>query len=146
MLLIQPGEEKENRPSDWKDNIMLLLSLINIVRHHEDVTSALDRGGWPASRFGRFSPWKNSPGRHCIREWVDPRAYLVVMEKKKKSLAPASKWITIPRSSSPKSSRNRKNRKLKSPEINVPNLLAHFKLHMKRRVSNMVTLVTEPSL
>jgi hypothetical protein len=40
-------------------------------------TSALDGGGWSASRPGRaLPPGKGPPGTHCIGGWVDLRAGL----------------------------------------------------------------------
>ena len=39
------------------------------------MTSALDRGGWSASRPGRLYP-REGPATHCIGGWVGPRAGL----------------------------------------------------------------------
>ena len=39
-------------------------------------TSALDGvGGWPTPRPDRFTPGE-TPGTHCIGDWMDPRAGL----------------------------------------------------------------------
>jgi hypothetical protein len=46
------------------------------------LTSALI-GEWSASRPGRFSPGELAPGTHWIRGWVDPRAGLDDVEKRK---------------------------------------------------------------
>jgi hypothetical protein len=47
-------------------------------------TSALDGGEWSASRPSRFTPEAKAPTRtHCIGSWVDPRAALDAMEKRK---------------------------------------------------------------
>jgi hypothetical protein len=53
------------------------------------LTSALDEGEWPASRPCRFTP-----GIHCIRDWVDPRAGLDAMEYKK-TTAPTGNRIPV---------------------------------------------------
>jgi hypothetical protein len=45
---------------------------------HIFLTSALAGGEWSASRPGRFTP-----GAHCIGGWVDSRAGLDNVEKKK---------------------------------------------------------------
>jgi hypothetical protein len=49
---------------------------------HAFLTLELDGDGWLASRLGRFSPGKN-PGTHWIGGWVDPRAGLDVVAKRK---------------------------------------------------------------
>jgi hypothetical protein len=46
-------------------------------------TSALDGGGWLASRPGRFTPQGKSFGTHWIGGWVGPRVILDAMVKKK---------------------------------------------------------------
>jgi hypothetical protein len=47
------------------------------------LTSALDRGEWSDSRPGRFTPGEIAPGTHSIGGWVDPRADIDDMEKRK---------------------------------------------------------------
>jgi hypothetical protein len=44
---------------------------------------ALDGGEWSASRPGRFTPRKRAPGTHWIGGWVDPRAVLDAVVKRK---------------------------------------------------------------
>jgi len=50
---------------------------------HEFLTSALDRGGWLALRPGRFTPRERAPGTHLIEGWVDPRAGVDTVVRKK---------------------------------------------------------------
>jgi hypothetical protein len=50
---------------------------------HILLTSALAAGEWRASRPGRFTPGERPPGTHWIGDWVDPRADLDDMEKRK---------------------------------------------------------------
>jgi hypothetical protein len=38
---------------------------------------------WPASRPCRFTPRERAPGTHWIGSWVDPRANLDDLEKRK---------------------------------------------------------------
>jgi hypothetical protein len=47
------------------------------------LTSALVAGEWPASLSGRFTPWGRGPDTHWIGGWVDPRAGLDDVEKRK---------------------------------------------------------------
>jgi hypothetical protein len=47
------------------------------------LTSALVGGEWSASRSGRFTPGERAPDTHWIRGWVDPRAGVDDVEKKK---------------------------------------------------------------
>jgi hypothetical protein len=54
---------------------------------HIFLTSALGRGEWSASRPGRFTPGERAPGTHWIRGWVDPRASLDNLEKRKLIIA-----------------------------------------------------------
>jgi hypothetical protein len=49
-----------------------------VVQLHAFLTSALDGGERSASRPGRFTP-----GKHWIAGWVDPKAGLKVMAKRK---------------------------------------------------------------
>jgi hypothetical protein len=58
------------------------------VEIHIFLTSALFGAGWSASRPGRFTPGERAPGTHWIRGWVDPRAGLDDLEKRK--------FLTIP--------------------------------------------------
>jgi hypothetical protein len=53
------------------------------VYRHIFLTSALPGGEWPASRPGRFKPGERAPGTHWIGSWVDPRAGLDDVEKRK---------------------------------------------------------------
>jgi hypothetical protein len=50
---------------------------------HIFLTLALAGGEWSASRPGHFTPWERAPGTHWIGGWVDPRAGLNDMEKRK---------------------------------------------------------------
>jgi hypothetical protein len=50
---------------------------------HIFLTSALAGGEWSASRRGRFTPGERSAGTHWIEGWVDPRASLHDVEKRK---------------------------------------------------------------
>jgi hypothetical protein len=43
---------------------------------YSSLTSALDWGGWSASRPGRFNPREAAPATHWIGGWVGPRAVL----------------------------------------------------------------------
>jgi hypothetical protein len=47
------------------------------------LTFAQVGGEWSASRTGRFVPRERDPGTHWIGGWVDPRAGLDDMEKRK---------------------------------------------------------------
>jgi hypothetical protein len=53
------------------------------VYSHIFLTSALAGGEWSASRPGCFTPKERAPGTHRIGGWVDPRAELDNMEKRK---------------------------------------------------------------
>jgi hypothetical protein len=46
-------------------------------------TSVLDGGEWTASRPGRFTSRGRVPGAHWIGGWVDPRAVLDGVVKRK---------------------------------------------------------------
>jgi hypothetical protein len=50
---------------------------------HIFLTSALVEGEWPASRPGFFTPGERALGTHWIGGWVDPRAGLADVEKRK---------------------------------------------------------------
>jgi hypothetical protein len=58
------------------------------VWYHIFLTSALVGGEWSASHPGRFTPGERDPGTHWIGGWVDPRAGLEDVEKRK--------FLTIP--------------------------------------------------
>lgn len=47
------------------------------------LTSALDRGEWPASRFGQFIPCEPAPVTHWIGGRVGPRTDLGAVEKRR---------------------------------------------------------------
>jgi hypothetical protein len=53
------------------------------VQIHIFFASALAGGEWSASRSGRFTPGYRTPGTYCIGGWVDPRAGLDDVEKRK---------------------------------------------------------------
>jgi hypothetical protein len=53
------------------------------VKNHIFLTSALSESEWSTSRPGRFSPGEIAHGAHWIGGWVDPRADLDDMEKRK---------------------------------------------------------------
>jgi hypothetical protein len=47
------------------------------------LNSALDGGEWSDSRPGRFTPRERAPGTQLIGGWVDPRAGLDAVMKRK---------------------------------------------------------------
>jgi hypothetical protein len=47
------------------------------------LTSALDGGGWSASRPGRFTLTERAPSTHWIGGWVGPSAVLGAVVKRK---------------------------------------------------------------
>jgi hypothetical protein len=47
------------------------------------LTSALDKDEWSASRPGRYTPGERAPGIYWIGGWLDPRAGLNALEKRK---------------------------------------------------------------
>jgi hypothetical protein len=53
------------------------------VQIHIFLTSALVGGEWPASHPCRFTLGERAPGTHLTEGWVDPRAGLDNMEKRK---------------------------------------------------------------
>jgi hypothetical protein len=53
------------------------------VQIHIFLTSALAGGEWSASRFGRFTPGEKAISTHWRGGWVDPRAGLDNVEKRK---------------------------------------------------------------
>jgi hypothetical protein len=50
---------------------------------HIFLTSALVGGDWSTSRPGRFFPGERAPGTHWIGGWVDLRAGLDDLEKRR---------------------------------------------------------------
>jgi hypothetical protein len=59
------------------------------VEIHIFLTSALVGGVCPTSRPGRFTPGEKAPGTHWRGGWVDPRAGLDDLEKRKLLTPPA---------------------------------------------------------
>jgi hypothetical protein len=53
------------------------------VHIHTFLTSALVGNEWSASLPGRFTPGEKAHDIHWIGAWVDPRAGLDIVEKKK---------------------------------------------------------------
>jgi hypothetical protein len=53
------------------------------VQIHIFLTSSPVGGEWSVSRPGRFTPRERAPGTHWIGGWVDPRAGLDKVEKRK---------------------------------------------------------------
>jgi hypothetical protein len=51
-------------------------------------TSTLGGGEWSASRPGRFTPGETPSGTHWIGGWMDPRAGLEDVEKRKFLILP----------------------------------------------------------
>jgi hypothetical protein len=62
------------------------------VQIHIFLTSALSGGEWSGSCPGHFTPGETTPGTHWIGGWVDPRASLDDVEKRK--------FLTLPDSNS----------------------------------------------
>jgi hypothetical protein len=58
------------------------------VQTHIFFISALAGGEWSASRPDRFTPGKRAPSTHWIGGWVDPRAGLDDLEKRKFLILP----------------------------------------------------------
>jgi hypothetical protein len=56
--------------------------------------SALDGGGWSASRLCRFTPKETATGTHWIGGWVGPRAVLDAVVRRK---IPSSRRESNPR-------------------------------------------------
>jgi hypothetical protein len=69
------------------------------VQIHIFLTLALAGGEWSASRSGRFTPGGGAPSTPWIGGWVDPRAGLDDVEKRKFLTLPGLKLR--PRLSSP---------------------------------------------
>jgi hypothetical protein len=59
------------------------------VEIHIFLTSALAAGEWSASRPCRFTPMERASGTHLVGGWMDPRASLHDMEKRK--------FLTLPK-------------------------------------------------
>jgi hypothetical protein len=53
------------------------------VQIHIFLTLALAGGEWSASRHGHFTPRERASGTHWIGGWVDPRAAMDDLEKRK---------------------------------------------------------------
>jgi hypothetical protein len=53
------------------------------MKAYGGVASTLVGGEWSASRPARFTPGERAPGTHWIGCWVDPRAGLHDVEKRK---------------------------------------------------------------
>jgi hypothetical protein len=59
-------------------------------------TSAIDGGEWSASRHGRFIPGARTADTHWIGGWVDPRAGLdAVMKRKNPIIVPVGNWNSV---------------------------------------------------
>jgi hypothetical protein len=54
-----------------------------MYKSHIFLTSALGGGELSASRPDHFTPWERTPCTHWIGGWVDPRAGLDDVEKRK---------------------------------------------------------------
>jgi hypothetical protein len=85
------------RPRDHWNRLEGLLGEWRYGSTHS-LTSALEGGEWSASHPDRFIPSERSPGTHRIGGWVDPRAGLVAVVKRK---IPSPCQDSKPRSSSP---------------------------------------------
>jgi hypothetical protein len=90
------GARKVNNSESGKKVKVKLFMCFNWAPHHQGVleewrryssthslTSALDGGEWSAPRPGHFTPREISPGSHWIGGWVDPRAVLDAVVKRK---------------------------------------------------------------
>jgi hypothetical protein len=53
------------------------------IQLHVLLTSALDGDEWSLSLPGRFTPSERAPGTHWIGGWVDPRATLNALVRRK---------------------------------------------------------------
>jgi hypothetical protein len=69
-----------------------------VVYIHIFSTSALVGGEWPASRPCRYTPGEKAPGSHWIGGWVDIKAFMVDVEKRKFLTLPGLKpWpLSLP--------------------------------------------------
>jgi hypothetical protein len=61
------------------------------------LTSALVGGEWSAAHPDRFTPGERDPGTHWIGGWVDPRAGLHDVEKRKFLTLPGLKLLPLGR-------------------------------------------------
>jgi hypothetical protein len=61
------------------------------------LTSALAGGEWSSSRPGRFTPEERAPGTHWIGGWMDPRAGLDDVEKRKFLTLPGLEFRSLSR-------------------------------------------------
>jgi hypothetical protein len=60
------------------------MPFFNLAPGHEGLlTSALDGGGWSASRPGRFNLWERAPSTHWKGGWVGFRAVQDAVMKRK---------------------------------------------------------------
>jgi hypothetical protein len=64
---------------------------------HIFLTSAVAGDEWSASRPCRFTPGERAPGTHWIRGWVNPRAGLDDVEKRKFLTLPGLKLLFLGR-------------------------------------------------
>jgi hypothetical protein len=67
------------------------------VQIHIFLTSAIVAGEWSASRPCRFTLAERAPGTHWIGGWVDPRAGLDAVEKRKFFILPGLKLRPLSR-------------------------------------------------
>jgi acyl dehydratase len=70
------------------------------VKNHIFLTLALAAGEWSVSFTAPFTPGERAPGTHWIGGWVDLRAGLDNMEKRKFLTLPGLE-LQLPQSSSP---------------------------------------------
>jgi hypothetical protein len=72
----------------WKLNCSMKAYRGIEVKIHIFLTSAVTAGDWSASRPCRFTPGERAPGTHWIGGWVDTRAGLDDVEKRKFLILP----------------------------------------------------------
>jgi hypothetical protein len=65
------------------------------VQIHIFLISTVVGGEWSALRSGRFTPESRAHGTHCIGSWVDPRASLDDVEKRKFLILPAFELLPL---------------------------------------------------
>jgi hypothetical protein len=61
------------------------------MKRHIFLTLAVAGGEWSDSRPVRFTPGERAPGNHWIGGWVDPRAGVDDVEKRKFLILPGLK-------------------------------------------------------